>query len=84
VDKIVDIIKRYIRTFAREHELSINLSNIPADTPSDHVHAAVAAIHTFGRKPIAENLDAIKFETPRREPFTEWKRKSTATGSSAK
>jgi uroporphyrinogen-III decarboxylase len=84
VDKIVDIIKRYIRTFAKEHELSINLSNIPADTPSDHVHAAVAAIHTFGRKPIAENLDAIKFETPRRETFTEWKRKSTATGSSAK
>lgn len=72
-EKIVNTIKRYIKTFALEHDLSITLANIPADTPADHVHTAVAAIHTFGRKPLAENLDKIKFEMPRRESFLEWK-----------
>jgi hypothetical protein len=54
VDKIVDMVKRYIDTFARDHNLSIFLSNVPTDTPSDHIHAAVAATHTYGRLPIAK------------------------------
>jgi uroporphyrinogen-III decarboxylase len=74
-DAIVDFIKRYITTFAPEHEISIGLANIPADTNPDHVHAAVAAIHTYGRKPIAENLDGIEFRMPKRESFQEWKQK---------
>jgi hypothetical protein len=32
----------------------------------------VAACHTYGRHPIAENLDAIPFETPKRESFAEF------------
>ncbi len=76
-DKIVDYIKRYISTFAPEHEISIAFANIPADTNSDHVHAAVAAVHTYGRKPIAENLDEIKFELPKRESFQEWKKRKS-------
>jgi len=78
VDKIVDLIKRYISTFTPEHELSINLANIPADTNPDHVHAAVAAIHTYGRIPIAENLDEIEFKLPKRESFQEWKKRKSA------
>ena len=74
VDKIVDFIKRYISTFAPEHEVSIGLANIPADTNPDHVHAAVTAIHTYGRKPIVENLDEIEFKLPKRESFQEWKK----------
>jgi uroporphyrinogen-III decarboxylase len=77
-DKIVDYIKRYISTFAPEHEISMAFANIPADTNPDHVHAAVAAIHTYGRKPIAENLDEIEFELPKRESFQEWKKQKSA------
>jgi len=77
-DKIVDFIKRYISTFAPEHEISMGLANIPADTNPDHVHAAVAAIHTYGRKPIAENLDEIEFKLPKRESFQEWKEQKSA------
>jgi len=72
--RIVDLIKRYIGTFGYDHKLSISIANIPADTPSDHVHAAVAAVHTYGRLPIAEDLDQIEFELPQRESFTEWRR----------
>jgi len=75
VEKIVDIIVRFIDTFARDHNLMIFLGNIPADTPSDHVHAAVAATHTYGQKPIANNLDEIKFELPKKESFKEWQKK---------
>ena len=75
IEKIVNTIKRYIDTFALDHNLSIFLVNIPADTPPDHIHAAVAATHTYGRLPIADNLDEIKFELPHRESFKEWKQK---------
>lgn len=77
VEKIVGTIKHYIDTFAHEHNLSIFLINIPADTPPDHVHAAIAATHTYGRLPIADNLDEIEFELPLRESFNEWKQKPT-------
>ena len=72
VERIVDVVKRYIATFAGGHELGISIANIPADTASDHVHAAVAAVHTYGRKPIADDLDAIRFVPPHRESFQEW------------
>jgi hypothetical protein len=78
VEKIVSTVRRYIDAFARDHELNVLLSNIPADTPPDHVHAAIAAVHTFGRKPIAANLDEIPFEMPVRESFQEWKKTVTA------
>lgn len=73
VDKIVDTVKRYIDTFARDHNLSIFLANVPFDTPSDHIHAAVAATHTYGKLPIADNLADIKFVLPKRESFDVWR-----------
>jgi len=78
VEKIVDFIKRYISTFAPEHEISMAFANIPADTNPDHIHAAIAAIRTYGRLPIAENLDEIEFEMPKRESFQEWRRQQAA------
>lgn len=78
--KIVSTVKRFIDTFARDHELDIFLANIPADTPPDHVHAAVAATHIYGHKPIADNLDEIEFKLPRRESFQEWRKKRLAEG----
>ncbi|NVM52126.1 MAG: hypothetical protein HWN66_00395, partial [Candidatus Helarchaeota archaeon] len=74
IDKIVDNVKRFIDTFAREHELTVFLANIPADTPSENVHAAIAAAHTYGLKPIADDLDKIKFKPPKRESFQEFKK----------
>jgi hypothetical protein len=48
------------------------MSNVPADTPPRHIHAAVAAVHTFGRLPLAENLDRIEFSVPERESFQDY------------
>jgi len=73
VEKIVDMVKRYIDTFARDHNLTLMLANVPADTPSDHIHAAVAATHTYGKFPIADNLDEVEFELPKKEPFDVWR-----------
>jgi len=42
------------------------------DTPPEHIHAAVAACHTYGRLPLPENLDEIPFEMPQRESFSEF------------
>ena len=75
VEKIVDNVKRFIDAFGRDYDLSIFCSNIPADAPSDHIHAAVAAVHTYGKLPIADNLDEIEFKLPKRESFDEWKKK---------
>jgi uroporphyrinogen-III decarboxylase len=78
VDKIVDNVKRFVDAFARDHELNIFLANIPADAPANNIHAAIAAAHIYGLKPIAANLNKIKFELPKREPFAEWKKKKMA------
>jgi uroporphyrinogen-III decarboxylase len=79
VEKIVDNVKRFIDAFGRDHDLTVFLANIPADTPSDHIHAAVAAAHTYGKLPIADNLDDIEFNLPKRESFKEWQKKNNLT-----
>ena len=48
------------------------MANIPADTPPAHVHAAVAAAHTYGHLPLADDLSQVKFELPKRESFEEF------------
>jgi hypothetical protein len=52
----------------------IHLNQIPADTPPEHIHAAVAACHTYGQLPISENLNDVCFEIPKRESFSEFMR----------
>jgi len=71
-EKIVDNIKRFIQAFAYDHNLTLFLANIPADAPSDNIHAAVAASHYYGQLPLAKNLDDIHFEMPKRETFQEY------------
>jgi len=78
VDRIVDTVKRFVDTLGRDHPLTFWLSNVPADTSADHVHAAVAAVHAYGRLPVAENLDDIKLELPARESFKEWQSRRTS------
>ena len=57
-------VKRYVAAFGRDHDLTLFLVNIPADTPSEHVHAAVAGSSRYGRLPLAEDLDEVPFEIP--------------------
>jgi len=69
VEAIVERIKLYIDKMARDGRCMIHLNQIPADTPPDHIHAAVAACHAYGRFPIPENLESISFKIPKRESF---------------
>ncbi|MFX0075176.1 MAG: uroporphyrinogen decarboxylase family protein [Candidatus Hermodarchaeota archaeon] len=79
IEKIVDNVKRFIDAFARDHSLTIFLSNVPADTPSEHIHAAVAAAHTYGKFPIADNLDKIELKIPKKKSFKEWRIENEAS-----
>jgi uroporphyrinogen-III decarboxylase len=72
VEAIVERIRKYIDVLARDGRCAIYLNQIPADTRPEHVHAAVAACHTLGKYPIAENLDDVKVEIPERESFSEF------------
>jgi uroporphyrinogen-III decarboxylase len=72
VEKIVSYVKSVIDAIGRDHDLSFWIANIPADTPPEHVHATVAAVHTYGRRPIPRNLDAVALTVPERESFREY------------
>ncbi len=72
VEAIVERIKCYIDKMARDGRCMIHLNQIAAETPPEHVHAAVAACHTYGRQPIPENLDDVNFQIPERESFSEF------------
>jgi uroporphyrinogen-III decarboxylase len=74
-EKIIDYIKRLVDLFARDGRMLFMFVQIPAPTPPEYVHTAVAALKTFGRYPIAKNLDEIKFEKPVFEPFKQWLKK---------
>ena len=75
VSAIVKRIRDYIDTLAREGRCMIHLNQIPAETPPAHIHAAVAACHTYGRLPIPEDLDEISIEMPEMEHFEEFMRR---------
>jgi uroporphyrinogen decarboxylase len=74
VEAIVERIKLYIGTLARGRSCMIHLNQIPAETPPEHIHAAVEACRAFGRLPITGDLNGIPFEAPRRESFAEFLR----------
>ena len=72
VEAIAERIKLYIDKMARDGRCMIHLNQIPAKTPPEHVHAAIAACHAYGRHPIPENLDDINFEMPKMVSFSEF------------
>ncbi len=78
VEAIVERIKLYIKNFAKPGRCMIHLNQVPGETPSEHIHAAVAACHTYGRFPIQDSLDKIHFEIPKRESFLEFATKRKA------
>ena len=70
VEAIVERVKLYIDKLARDGRCMIHLNQIAAETPPEHIHAAVAACHTYGRHPIPDNLEDVYFEMPKRESFS--------------
>jgi len=74
VEAIVERIKLYIDTLARGGRCMIHLNQIPSETPPEHIHAAVAACHTYGRLPIPEDLSEVEFKVSKRESFEEFLR----------
>jgi uroporphyrinogen-III decarboxylase len=74
VDAIVERIKLYIDKMSRDGRCMIHLNQIPAETPPDHIHAAVAACHTYGRHPISGNFADVRFDLPKRESFADFLR----------
>jgi uroporphyrinogen-III decarboxylase len=72
VEAIVERIKLYIDKMARDGRCMIHLNQIAAETPPEHIHAAVAACHAYGAHPIPDNLEDIHFEIPKRESFSEF------------
>ncbi len=75
VEAIVERIKLYIDKMARDRRCMIHLNQIAAETPSEHIHAAVAACHAYGSHPIPDNLEDVHFEMPKRESFLDFMRK---------
>ena len=72
IEAIVERIKLYIDKLGRDGRCMIHLNQIPAETPPEHIHAAVAACRIYGRLPIEDNLDEVPFEIPHRESFAEF------------
>ena len=77
VEAIVERIKVYIENFGTDGRCLIHLNQIPGDTPTQHVHAAVAACHAYGRVPLQENLDEVQIEIPEREKFSDFVKEKT-------
>ena len=71
-EAIVERIRSYIDKMARDGRCMIHLNQIAAETPPDHIHAAVAACHAYGRHPIPDYLEDIHFEMPKRESFSQF------------
>ncbi len=72
VEAIVERIKLYIDKMARDGRCMLHLNQIAAETPPEHIHAAVAACHAYGTHPIPDNLEDVHFEIPKRESFSEF------------
>jgi uroporphyrinogen-III decarboxylase len=72
VEAIVERIKFYIDKMARDGRCMLHLNQIAAETPPEHIHAAVAACHAYGTHPIPDNLEDVHFEIPKRESFSEF------------
>jgi uroporphyrinogen-III decarboxylase len=73
IEAIVDRMRLYIDKIGRDGQCMIHLNQIAAETPPEHVHAAVAACHHYGRLPIPG--EDVHFEIPEKESFSEFVRK---------
>jgi uroporphyrinogen-III decarboxylase len=75
VEAIVTRVRDYIGRAGRNGRLTLIINNVPGDTPSEHIHAAVAAAHLYGLYPIGERLEGTPFVMPDCEPFEDFARR---------
>lgn len=68
---IIEVLKRYIKHIAPDHQLGIG-GLMPSNTPPEHMHAGVAAARAYGRVPFPEDFDEIQVVIPQRESFQEY------------
>jgi hypothetical protein len=71
ISPFLERIKMYIDKMARGGRCMLHLNQIPADTPPEHIHTAVAACHTYGKHPIPDNLQSPSEEELSSLPFFE-------------
>jgi uroporphyrinogen-III decarboxylase len=70
--QIADKVRQWIDIMGRDGKLMFFIANAPMDTPPVNIHTAVHAVRTFGRYPIAGDLNAIRLDPPAFKPFDEW------------
>lgn len=70
-EALVERIRRYIAAGAPGGKFFILLNSIPADTPPEHIHLAVAAVQTYGQYPLAADLERIP--PPTLKPSQPWR-----------
>jgi uroporphyrinogen-III decarboxylase len=69
IEKIVERCRRYVGVGEKvERRLVLFFNDISVNTPTDHVHTAVAAVRHFGRYPL-QKLPLSSFQPPQRESF---------------
>ena len=59
LNQLIERIRYYIQVGAPGGRFFMFLNVIPMDTPPEHIHAAVKAVHSFGRYPLAQECDQI-------------------------
>jgi hypothetical protein len=73
---IAESVRGMIQGGAGAGRFAILINMVPAGTPVEHVHAAVAAARQFGRYPVPPDLDKMVFQKPIFEPFDTWVKKN--------
>ena len=77
--QVVDAVCRLLETGEQDGRFVLLMNHLPAGTPVQHVHAAVAAARQFGHCPIRGPLDRQAFRSPQTVPFQQWVRRRGLT-----
>jgi len=78
--QLADFVKRLIDNFGRNGRMLFSFVQITADTPPVNVHSFVHAVRLYGKYPVPDNLNKIKFEIPKFEPYDVWFKREQAEG----
>ena len=70
--QIMAKVREWIDVLGRQGRMFALVGNVPADTPPVNLFSAIAAVHTYGRYPIARDLEKVPVQIPRFQPFDEW------------
>jgi len=71
-EQIAAKVREWVDVLGREGHMFAMVGIVPADTSPVNLFAAVAAVHTYGRYPIAADLNKVEVKLPAFQPFDEW------------